>query len=441
MSQGRSARTKNFEVAIVGGGIAGLTLAIALYHRKVPITIYEQAPQFGEIGAGVSFSPNAIQAMKVCHEGVYQAFENVCTTNEWPSKRKVWFDFLDGYGGPKDESKTQESAFTIRSELGQNGVHRARFLDQIVKLVPQDICRFGKRLVDITERPSSKRLVMHFEDGTTAEADAVIGCDGIKSRVRQIIVGADHLSAHPSYTHKYAYRGLAPMKDAIAAIGEERAMNSCLHMGPNAHMLTFPVDHGKTLNMVAFKTNSEPWPDAQRLTRPAKRERALEDYEGFGPNVIKLLNLTKPDLDVWAIFDLGENPPPTYSKGRLCIVGDAAHATSPHHGAGAGLCIEDSAVMAELLGDERVSEPGHLEAVFATFTAERKERGEFLVQSSRFMGDCYEWRAPGVGRDFAKIEAEINKRNGILSNVDVGKMCEHARSELGKRLDRNLSHI
>jgi len=143
----------------------------------------------------------------------------------------------------------------------------------------------------------------------------------------------------------------------------------------------------------------------------------------------------------WAIFDLGENPPPTYSKGRLCIVGDAAHATSPHHGAGAGLCIEDSAVMAELLGDERVSEPGHLEAVFATFTAERKERGEFLVQSSRFMGDCYEWRAPGIGRDFAKIEAEINKRNGTISNVDVGKMCEHARSELGKRLDRNLSHI
>lgn len=73
-------------------------------------------------------------------------------------------------------------------------------------------------------------------------------------------------------------------------------------MGPNAHMLTFPVDHGKTLNMVAFKTNSEPWPDAQRLTRPAKRERALEDYEGFGPNVIKLLNLTKPDLDVVSIW-------------------------------------------------------------------------------------------------------------------------------------------
>ncbi|GAD92951.1 salicylate hydroxylase, putative [Paecilomyces variotii No. 5] len=440
MSQEQSGKTKNFEVAIVGGGIAGLTLAIALYHRKVPITIYEQAPQFGEIGAGVSFSPNAVQAMKICHTGVYQAFEKVCTRNQWPSKRNVWFDYLDGYGGQKDEMETQESVFTIRSELGQNGVHRARFLDEIVKLVPQDICRFGKRLADITESPH-KKLVMHFEDGTTAEADAVVGCDGIKSRVRQIIVGPHHPSAHPSYTHKYAYRGLAPMKDVIAAIGEERGMNSCMHMGPNAHLLTFPVDHGNTLNMVAFKTNSEPWPDSQRLTRRATREDALKDYEGFGSNVIKLLNLTKPDLDVWAIFDLGDNPPPTYSKGRLCIAGDAAHATSPHHGAGAGLCIEDSAVMAELLADERIGEPEHLEAVFATFTAERKERGEFLVQSSRFIGDCYEWRTPGIGREFAKIEAEIIKRNGIITNVDVGKMCEHARSELRNRLDRNVSHI
>lgn len=234
MHQGQStAKIKNFEVAIVGGGIAGLTLAIALYHRQIPVKIYEQAPQFGEIGAGVSFSPNAVRAMKVCHDGIYQAFEKVCTRNEWPSKQDVWFDYLDGYNGPEDESKIQEVAFTIRSELGQNAVHRARFLDEIVKLVPKEICRFGKRLVDITES-SDRKLVMHFQDDTTAEADAVIGCDGIKSRVRQLIVGPDHPSAHPSYTHKYAYRGLAPMKDAIAAIGEERALNSCMHVSSHS---------------------------------------------------------------------------------------------------------------------------------------------------------------------------------------------------------------
>lgn len=219
----------NFEVAIIGGGIAGLTLAIALHHRGVKVLIYEQAPQFGEIGAGVSFSPNAVQAMKVCHSGIYDAFEKVCTRNVWPGKQDVWFDYLDGFTGPKDANKTQDIAFTIRNSLGQNGVHRAAFLNEIVKLIPPEIARFGKRLVDI-ENASNGRLMLKFEDGSTAETDAVIGCDGIKSRVRQIIVGKDHPSAQPSYTHKYAYRGLVAMEEAIKAVGEELAMNSCMHV-------------------------------------------------------------------------------------------------------------------------------------------------------------------------------------------------------------------
>lgn len=140
------------------------------------------------------------------------------------------------------------------------------------------------------------------------------------------------------------------------------------------------------------------------------------------------------NLIQWAIFDTGDHPVPTFYKGRVCIVGDAAHATSPHHGAGAGFCIEDSAVMAELLADKRVKSQTDLEAVFATFDAERRPRGHWLVQSSRRVGDCYEWRAEGIGRDFGKMEAEINERNGVIANVDVSKMCEHAREELGKRL-------
>src|SRR3954452_23369374 len=95
-------KSKNFEVAIVGGGIAGITLAIALYHRDIPVTRYEHASQFGEIGAGISFSPNAVQAMKVCHQGVYDAFERVCTRNLWPSKQKVWFDYLNGLEDPPE---------------------------------------------------------------------------------------------------------------------------------------------------------------------------------------------------------------------------------------------------------------------------------------------------------------------------------------------------
>lgn len=218
------AATKDFHVAIIGGGIAGLTLAIALHYRNVPATLYESAPHFGEIGAGVSFAANAVQSMQICHPGVAEAFDRVRTYNGWDSKRSVWFDYLDGTA-----ERGREAGFTIRTRVGQNAVHRAEYLDELVKLLPADKAKFGKRLTDVTEGPDG-RLVMSFLDGTTASADAVIGSDGIKSRVRQLIVGKDHPSALPSYSYKYAYRGLVPMDEAVEAVGEEKAKNACMHV-------------------------------------------------------------------------------------------------------------------------------------------------------------------------------------------------------------------
>jgi salicylate hydroxylase len=225
-----SKTTKDFNLAIVGGGIAGLTLALALHHRGIKVSIYEQAPKFGEIGAGVSFSPNAVQSMKICHEGIYQSFEKVCTRNQWPSKRQVWFDFFDAYGREGEQLEASTPKFTISNSLGQNGVHRATFLDELVKLVPEGIANFGKRLKSLEQDGEGGKCVMHFEDGTSAEADAVIGCDGIKSKTRQLMHGLGHPCAQPTYTYKYAYRGVVPMAKAIEAVGEERASNSCMHV-------------------------------------------------------------------------------------------------------------------------------------------------------------------------------------------------------------------
>lgn len=307
VQNGASAR-KTFEIAIVGGGIAGLTLALALYHRGVPVKIYERAPRFGEIGAGVSFSPNAIQAMRHCHPGIYDAFEKVCTRNGWPSKEKVWFDYIDG---TNDEAK--EPAFTICTAVGQNGVHRAHFLDELVKLFPAERAIFGKELIGINESAEGK-MVMAFADGSEASADAVIGCDGIKSRVRGIVVGSSHPSVHPTYTHKYAYRGMLSMEKAIEALGEERARNSCMHvsraltgeflqkskvlmapqMGQDGHVLTFPVSHGAKLNVVAFRTSSDDW-DGEGTTKVATREDALRDFADFGKDVTNILKLTEEE--------------------------------------------------------------------------------------------------------------------------------------------------
>lgn len=219
---------RNPEYAVVGGGIAGLTLAIALLNRGLSVHIYEQAKQFGEIGAGVSFTPNAIQAMKLCHQGIHDAFEKVCTRNTWPSKQDVWFDYYDGLS-PDPDAK---SLFSIRNALGQNAVHRANFLDELVQLLPEGVASFGKRLDDI-ERTNDGRYELRFADGSQAVADAVLGCDGIKSMTRQVMFGRDHPCATPTYTYQYAYRAMLPMEVAIKAVGKERAENSCMHVSLN----------------------------------------------------------------------------------------------------------------------------------------------------------------------------------------------------------------
>lgn len=162
--------------------------------------------------------------MKICHAGIYEAFERVRTSNMWPEKAKVWFDYHDGY-----HDKPDTHVFTISNKIGQAGVHRAHYLDELVKLLPTERAQFGKRLEKL-DKTSNERWKLNFADGSSAEADAVIGCDGIKSKVRQLMYGKDHPCAYPTYTHKYAYRALATMEDAVKAVGGEKAQNACMHV-------------------------------------------------------------------------------------------------------------------------------------------------------------------------------------------------------------------
>lgn len=222
------ARKKPFELAIIGGGITGLMLAIALHKRNIQCTIYEQAAEFGEIGAGVSISRNAVKAMEVIDRSVLGAFNIVATRNKWDSKKSVWFDFMDGMS--QLHVSQLEPLFTmVDPGVGQNAVHRARFLDELTRLLPRDRAQYNKTLHHIMDdRSSSGKILLKFTDGCVAEADAVLGCDGIKSRTRTLLVGEDHAAAKPVYTHKYAYRGLIPMSQAVQVLGEERAANASL---------------------------------------------------------------------------------------------------------------------------------------------------------------------------------------------------------------------
>lgn len=429
-------------IAIVGGGIAGVTLALGLVSRGIPCKVYEQGHGFAEIGAGVAFAPNSIRAMKACDPNVYTAFKAVATHNLWESKcadvaqgrKGLYFDFLDGYHESEDDNQSSKPLFSLWNDEGANSVHRAHFLDEMVKFVPKDIAAFRKRVEKVEEGDEQDPVILHFADGTTATADAVVGADGVKSHVRQSLLGAEKPESHANYTYKYAYRGLIPMDKAIAELGEDMAVNSKMHLGPDGHILTFPIDKGETLNVVAFTTTREGWPDLHKSTRAATRQDALNDFAGWGKNVTHILSLLNDDVDIWAIFDMLDHPAPTYAKGKVCVIGDAAHATSPHHGSGAGFAIEDSAVLAELLATPAAKTPRGLRAVFQAFDLCRRPRTQWLVASSRRTGQLYEWQAEGVGADVEKIAAEAHERFEKIWQGDIKQMTAEAQATFQKLL-------
>ncbi|KAK6008111.1 hypothetical protein QM012_000014 [Aureobasidium pullulans] len=417
-----------FTVAVIGGGVAGMTLTIALAKREIDVKIYEQAPQFTEIGAGIAFSPNAKQAMKKCDPAVHEAYLRVATSSGSPEKINTWYDFVDGY----NDKDTDQWLFDVTRDAPADGCHRAHFLEEMIKLVPQGVAHFNKHLDKIIDHGHSSPLTMNFSDGS------MIASDGIKSSVRGMLFGDDAPEAKPTYTHRYAYRGLLKMENAIKALGEDLATNRTMHMGQDGHVLTFPVAHGKILNVVAFKYDPGEWTDT-RLVVPTTREDAKRDYKDWGSRVRALIDLLEDKLDKWAIFDLGDHPIPTYARGRVAIIGDAAHATGPHHGAGAGICIEDSAILAELLhlawsrleeGSARTSRTEVLEQALEVFDEVRRERTQWLVQSSRASVELYEWRDHLCKRDPAKIKEQILWRNHKIWRVDIDDMAAEANRKL-----------
>jgi salicylate hydroxylase len=160
----------------------------------------------------------------------------------------------------------------------------------LVNLVPDGVAQFGKRVEKVEQK--GEKMLLTFHDGSTAEADAVIGCDGVKSRTRQILLGEKHETTNPTFTGKYAYRGLIPMEKAAKALGEELARNSQMYLGRHGHVLTFPIEKGKTMNVVAFQTKEDgKWED-ERWVLPMKKEDMFADFTGWGDSVQRILSVS-----------------------------------------------------------------------------------------------------------------------------------------------------
>jgi salicylate hydroxylase len=240
-------------LALIGAGITGTTLSIALTRRGIPHTVYEQAAHPTELGAGLGFGPNAARAMAIADPVLGEVFLRESTKRDVRrtvsgvaagggdgagagdkgvegdvgEEEPVWIEFLDGTADV--DVRELQPAFTVFARYGEGhgAVHRAKWLEVLMGMVPEGVIQFGKRLEGIEQ--SDEKVVLRFADGTMAQADAVVGCDGIKSKVREIMVGGEAVvGAKCGYSGKYAYRCMIPREQAIKELGIERVGVSSL---------------------------------------------------------------------------------------------------------------------------------------------------------------------------------------------------------------------
>ncbi|KAK4223324.1 putative salicylate hydroxylase [Podospora fimiseda] len=422
-------------LALIGAGITSLTLSIALSQLNIKHAIYEQSTHLTELGAGLGFGPNAWRALQLIDPRLSEIFHRVGTFAGKAStlqhqEKPVWIEFLPGTSTLPAYSVPPSFIVYATHGRGHAAVHRAKWLDILASLVTAPIV-FRKRFEGLSQSPDD--VTIYFSDGSSATHSGVIGCDGVKSKVRTAIFPESRCA----YSGKYAYRALVPLEEGQRLLGEARAGVSSLWMGPGAHLLTFPVLD--KLNIVAFVTDSNPeWSSSTSLTVPITKQDAIDDFRkaGFSDAVLELLDTIPGEfkLNKWGLFDLADNPLPVFYQGRAMVIGDAAHASTPHHGAGAGFCMEDVAVLKGLF-EEFLGlglGPKQVEAVFAEFDTIRRERDQWLVQSSRRVADLYELRLDGMGLEEAKND--IEQRQEICWGFDVEEAVREGKKDLRERL-------
>ncbi|KAJ6439294.1 salicylate hydroxylase [Purpureocillium lavendulum] len=276
---------KQFTVAIVGGGIGGLALAIGLLRRNVKVQIYEAAPAFRESGLGLSIGPAAHRALPLIDPQLRRIYDSLVTTNAdspgFERFKDTWFEVVWASGDNVGQVMMDLKALPS----GQTTLRRADFLSALVAMIPDGTAHFDKRLLSLEETDDHVQLT--FEDGTTVPADVVVGCDGIRSRVKELMLPEEVEQTSPKYSGMYCYRAVLDMEDAISAVGSHRARVATWYIGKGAYAISYPIMHGKKLNFGMYKMDQSWTHDG--WVRPATREDLERDMGHMGPNVSKLM--------------------------------------------------------------------------------------------------------------------------------------------------------
>ncbi|WP_109511641.1 salicylate 1-monooxygenase [Pseudomonas ovata] len=416
----------SLRVAIVGGGIAGVALAIDLCrHAHLDVQLFEAAAAFGEVGAGVSFGANAVRA--IAGLGIAEPYRQIADQTPAPWQ-DVWFEWRRG-------ADAGYLSASVAAGVGQSSVHRADFLDALAAQLPEGIAQFAKRAAGVSQADDHVRIA--FTDGTTHECDLLIGADGIKSSIRDhVLTGLGQPLASPRFSGTCAYRGMID-SDTLRAAYRARGVDEHLldvpqmYLGLDAHILTFPVKQGRLINVVAFisdRSQAQPvWPQDQPWVRTTTQEEMLQAFKGWG-DAARILLECIPSPTLWALHELDELP--GYVHGRVALIGDAAHAMLPHQGAGAGQGLEDAWLLARLLADPQVLEAS-LPEVLAAYDAIRRPRACRVQRTSHQAGELYELREPHTAADEGLLAQTLAERFAWLWEHDFDNELRQARQRLG----------
>jgi salicylate hydroxylase len=275
-------------IAICGGGIGGLAIAIGLLKQNFDVTVYEQSSSFREIGAGIGFGKNSMTAMRLIDPELYAGFMRIATNNGSEAGFDTWFDFIAGMNVGGVSAGTYLGTIKVDSGNAQCMAARADLLDEMVKLIPHGTAQFNKKVLNIIQDDPEK-VVIEFADGSKSEADAVVGCDGVKAMSRGIVLDGDPNATAPVFTSKYAYRGLVSMSRAMEVLGKEAATNRRMYLGHHGHLICFPVAQGKMMNVVAFKDKPDGVWDGSTWVEWTTKDEMIRDFSGFSDTVLKIL--------------------------------------------------------------------------------------------------------------------------------------------------------
>lgn len=378
-------------VAIIGAGLGGLATAVGLSAHGFPVDVFEQSGQLGEIGAGINLSPNASKALAGL--GLYDRIGAVANSPAAMEARDMQT------GRVLSTVKVGEMARSLGGAYWQ--VHRADLLETIADAIDADRLHLGHRLTDLEQCGDTVRLA--FANGGVHEADIVIGADGVHSPVRASLWGGES----PKFFGQVICRSLLP-GDAVPreVLGES---GSASWMGPGHHAIAYYLRGHSLISFIA-QSDSDNWveeswriagdPDALRASLWADAEPRLRQL---------LAAIT--ECSKWGLFS--REPSPAWGRGRITLIGDAAHPMLPNAGQGAAQAFEDAYVLSRWLAEHPDDPVGAL----AGYEAVRKPRAHAIQRQSAENARFYHPKGPAEVAERERIIAEREARGETFHNL------------------------